>query len=47
MVALTMSRVTGPQSSSASRLTAGALGFLLLIQSCDRPERRDFYLRDL
>jgi hypothetical protein len=28
-----------PQSSSASRRTAGAFGFLLLIQSEDRPER--------
>jgi hypothetical protein len=28
-----------PQFSSASRLTAGAVGFLLLIQSGERPER--------
>ena len=28
-----------PQSSSASRFTAGPFGFLLLIQSGDRPER--------
>jgi hypothetical protein len=28
-----------PQSSSASRLTAGALGFLTLTQSGDRPRR--------
>src|ERR1700730_18090536 len=28
-----------PQSSSASRVTAGACGFLLLIQSGERPER--------
>jgi hypothetical protein len=28
-----------PQSSSASRLTAGAAGFLNLSQSGDRPER--------
>ena len=28
-----------PQSSSASRFTAGAAGFLLLIQSGERPER--------
>src|SRR5262249_59696155 len=28
-----------PQSSSASRLTAGAAGFLLLTQCRDRPER--------
>jgi hypothetical protein len=28
-----------PQSSSASRLTAGAAGFLTLIQSFDRPGR--------
>jgi hypothetical protein len=28
-----------PQSSSASRFTAGAAGFLLLIQSRERPER--------
>src|SRR5262245_56185910 len=27
------------QSSSASRLTAGAAGFLILTQSCERPER--------
>jgi hypothetical protein len=27
------------QSSSVSRLTAGAAGFLLLIQSAERPER--------
>ena len=30
-----------PHSSSASRFTAGASGFLLLIQSGERPERRD------
>ena len=28
-----------PQSSSASRFTAGAFGFLTLTQSGDRPER--------
>jgi hypothetical protein len=28
-----------PQSSSASRLTAGAAGFLILSQSLSRPER--------
>jgi hypothetical protein len=28
-----------PQPSSASRFTAGAAGFLLLIQFCERPER--------
>jgi hypothetical protein len=28
-----------PHSSSASRFTAGASGFLLLIQSGERPER--------
>jgi hypothetical protein len=28
-----------PQSSSAFRRTAGAPGFLLLIQSAERPER--------
>jgi hypothetical protein len=28
-----------PQSSSASRLTAGAFGFLTLIQCGERPER--------
>jgi len=28
-----------PQSSSASRFTAGAAGFLVLIQSADRPNR--------
>jgi hypothetical protein len=28
-----------PQSSSASRLTAGAFGFLTLIQSGERPRR--------
>jgi len=32
-------RVYRRQSSSASLLTAGAAGFLLLIQSNDRPER--------
>jgi hypothetical protein len=30
-----------PHSSSASRFTAGAFGLLLLIQSGERPERRD------
>jgi hypothetical protein len=28
-----------PQSSSASRLTAGAVGFFILSQSGERPER--------
>jgi hypothetical protein len=28
-----------PQSSSASRFTAGAAGFLILSQCCERPER--------
>jgi hypothetical protein len=32
-------RASLPQSSSASRFTAGAFGFLLLIQCGERPER--------
>jgi hypothetical protein len=31
--------VSGPQSSSASRVTAGTFGFLTLTQCGERPER--------
>jgi len=38
-LALRYRHFTLPQSSSASRFTAGAAGFLLLIQRRERPER--------
>jgi hypothetical protein len=39
LTAMLLAQVQRTQSSSASRLTAGAFGFLTLIQSSDRPAR--------